>query len=135
MKNRNLIADYLTRAEHRLKSVAVLLHEKSYADVVRESQELIELCLKALLRKANIDPPLRHDVSSILLENASHLPQKLRSEVVTLAKISKKLRRDLELAFYGSEDLTPSEFYTEEDAKEAFKDAKWVVATCRGIIK
>jgi len=42
-------------------------------------------------------------------------------------KYSHELRRDSELAFYGSEDLTPSEFYTEEDAKEAFQKAKEVV--------
>jgi hypothetical protein len=32
---------------------------------------------------------------------------------------SRKLRRDRELAFYGSEDVTPSTFYTRGDAEEA----------------
>ncbi len=31
----------------------------------------------------------------------------------------RSLRRDRELAFYGSEDLTPSDFYTREDAAAA----------------
>lgn len=35
--------------------------------------------------------------------------------------MSKELRRDRELAFYGAEDLTPSTFYERADA------ARWVV--------
>lgn len=48
MRNPDLAADYLRRAESRLKAVAVLMDEESWADVVRESQEIVELCLKAL---------------------------------------------------------------------------------------
>jgi HEPN domain-containing protein len=40
------------------------------------------------------------------------------------------MRRDRELSYYGSEDLTPSEFYHKEDAEEAFEDAKWVFSIC-----
>ena len=43
------------------------------------------------------------------------------------ALISKQLRRDRELAFYGSEDLTPSDFYKREDAVEARTGADEVV--------
>ena len=47
MQNKNLAEDYLKRAAIRLKAVEVLLNYKSYADVVRESQEVVELALKA----------------------------------------------------------------------------------------
>jgi hypothetical protein len=40
-----------------------------------------------------------------------------------------------ELSFYGSEDLTPSDFYKREDAQEAFDDAKWAYETCREALK
>ena len=43
-----------------------------------------------------------------------------------MMRISKALRRDRELAFYGSEDLAPSEFYTEGDATTARNEAKWI---------
>jgi len=46
-----------------------------------------------------------------------------------LGEISRRLRRDRDLAFSGSEDLTPSEFYREKDAREARDDARWVVET------
>ena len=48
-----------------------------------------------------------------------------------VSRISRALRRDRELAFYGSEDLTPSDFYQAEDAREAFASARWVVDIVR----
>lgn len=135
MKNKDLITDYITRAGHRLAAVEVLLERKSYADVVRESQELVELCLKAVLRASGVEPPRSHDVSDILKEVFQQLPPEIRSHATALAKISKNLRRDRELSFYGSEDLTPSDFYGPEDAEEAFKNAKWVYSICRSVLK
>ncbi len=135
MKNKDLVTDYLTRAGHRLAAVELLLERKSYADVVRESQELIELCLKAVLRASGVEPPRSHDVSDILKDVSQQLPPEIQSHVTALAKISKELRRDRELSFYGSEDLTPSDFYEQEDADKAFKDAKWVHSICRSVLK
>jgi len=45
-----------------------------------------------------------------------------------LAAGSRMLRRDRELAFYGAEDLTPSGFYTREDAAAARDIARQTVA-------
>ena len=101
--------------------------EKSWADVVRESQEVVELALKALLRAYQIEPPRIPDVSDILIQNQSQFPEVIQKKIDSIAKISRSLRRDRELAFYGSEDLTPSDFYKEEDAVTAFAQAKEVV--------
>lgn len=134
MKNKSLAADYIERSGHRLAALAVLLQKQSYADVVREAQEIVELCLKGLLRTANVEVPRLHDVSDILLDSAERLPSSVRPHVDQLVKISRSLRRDRELAFYGSEDLTPSEFYKEADARAAFEDAKWVHSICREVV-
>lgn len=135
MKNLSLVEDYLTRAGHRLAAVELLYSRRSYADVVRESQELVELCLKALLRQSRIEVPRTHDVGELVLEHRLRLPKALQSQADQLAKISRSLRRDRELAFYGSEDLTPSDFYHEEDAREALEGAKWIHATIRAILR
>ncbi len=42
--------------------------------------------------------------------------------------VSKDLRRDRELAFYGAEDLTPGGFYARTDAERARRGARTVVA-------
>ncbi len=127
MINLGLAKDYITRANKRLKAVEALLKEESWSDVVRESQEVVELALKSLLRACSIEVPRIHDVSPILEQNERRLPQRIQLELAKICTISRQLRRDRELAFYGSEDLTPSEFYKEVDATTAYRDAKWIV--------
>jgi HEPN domain-containing protein len=109
----------MRRAEVRVRTLDVFFDAESWADVVRESQEVVELTLKALLRAAGIDPPRVHDVSVVLLAEHARLPAALAPEIDALADSSRQLRRDLELAFYGAEDLTPSDFYTRQDAEQA----------------
>lgn len=134
MRNRGLAADYIVRAGHRVAALEVLMQRQSFADVVREAQEAVELCLKGLLRVANVEVPRLHDVSDILLESVNMLPAAVRPHVSQLVNISRNLRRDRELAFYGSEDLTPSEFYKEADARQALDDARWVHSICKDVI-
>ncbi len=131
MRNADLAGDYLRRAEVRLRALEVLFEGESWADVVRESQEIVELTLKALLRVRGIDPPRIHDVSDVLEAEVERLPSELKKEVGTLTRISRDLRRDRELAFYGAEDLTPSDFYSKEDAERARSGAARTVELVR----
>ncbi|MFM7207683.1 MAG: HEPN domain-containing protein [Planctomycetaceae bacterium] len=128
MRSPELGADYIRRAKARLAAVDALFAARSWADVVRESQEVVELALKGLLRVAGIEPPRIHDVSEVLMTERSRLPHAVQQHVDTLAAGSRALRRDRELAFYGAEDLTPSGFYTAEDAAAAREIARTTVA-------
>lgn len=128
MTNPKLARDYLERSKKRLKAVAVLLAEGAFADVVRESQEVVELALKALVRSFGVAVPFSHDLSQTLIDNRARWPPEASRQVDRWAQISKRLRKDRELAFYGSEDLTPSEFYQRGDAEEALAMAQEVVA-------
>jgi HEPN domain-containing protein len=128
MRSPELGADYIRRARARLAAVDALFAAQSWADVVRESQEVVELALKGLLRVAGIEPPRIHDVSEVLMAEKSRLPQAVQQHVESLAAGSRTLRRDRELAFYGAEDLTPSGFYTRDDAAAAREIARTTVA-------
>jgi HEPN domain-containing protein len=128
MRSPDLAADYVRRAAARLAALDSLFEAESWADVVRESQEVVELALKGLLRASGIEPPRIHDVSDVLMAERSRLPKPIQREVETLAAGSRTLRRDRELAFYGAEDLTPSGFYTKEDAVAARDIARKTVA-------
>jgi HEPN domain-containing protein len=127
MRNTELALDHVRRAGIRLRAVQVLFDAESWADVVRESQEVVELALKGLLRACGIEAPRIHDVSDILLAERDRLPEAVRAEAESLAQISSDLRRDRELAFYGAEDLTPSGFYKRRDAERAFEGARKTV--------
>jgi HEPN domain-containing protein len=131
VRNLELARDYVRRAEVRLKALDVLYREKSWADVVRESQQIVELALKGLLRSCGVTPPRVHDVSDLLLAERERLPEDLRQASEELAVISRELRRDRELAFYGAEDLTPSSFYSKRDATTARDGARRTVALVR----
>lgn len=135
MQNRTLAKDYITRANKRLKALEALYQEQAWADVVRESQEVVELALKALLRSCHVEAPRTHDVSDVMVLEKSRLPQKIQDDLDRYVEISRQMRRDRELAFYGSEDLTPSEFYKEPDAQRAQQDAIWVVKSLLKSVK
>jgi len=134
MQNRTLAEDYVRRAEVRLRAVDVLFEAESWADVVRESQEVVELALKGLLRSVGVDPPRIHDVADILLSERERLPAELLASVDRLADASRSLRRDRELAFYGAEDLTPSSFYRRSDAVSARDAARDVVSAVVDVV-
>ncbi|MCJ7628061.1 MAG: HEPN domain-containing protein [Longimicrobiales bacterium] len=127
MRNTDLAKDYIRRAGVRLQALDVLFDAESWADVVREAQEIVELTLKALLRGYGIDPPRIHDVSEVLLSERGRFPEAVEKRLETLTEISRTLRRDRELAFYGAEDLTPSGFYSRADAEKARSDATLTV--------
>jgi len=128
MQNRELAVDYVRRAQIRLRVLDVLYEAQSWADVVRESQEIVELALKGLLRAYGVEPPRVHDVSALLIAERERLPSTLHKQLPRLASISRDLRRDRELAFYGAEDLTPGNFYAAEDADRARSSAQEAVA-------
>ncbi len=135
MTNVRLARDYLERSRKRLKAVAVLLQEEAFADVVRESQEVVELLLKALIRSFGIAVPFSHDLSETLAANERRLPPEAGERVPRWSEISRRLRKDRELAFYGSEDVTPSTFYTRADAEEAMAMASEVLTTVSPFIR
>ncbi len=134
MRNSELAADYVRRADIRLRALDVLYDGASWADVVRESQEALELALKGLLRACGIEPPRIHDVADVLLAERQRLPETVQHEVDRLAALSRDLRRDRELAFYGAEDLTPSRFYREADAARAREAARTAVRVVKPVV-
>lgn len=124
----------ISRADVRLRMLDGLFDAECWADVVREAQEVVELALKGLLRASNVAAPRIHDVSAVLLAERGSFARELWPHVDRLAAISKDLRRDRELAFYGAEDLTPSSFYAREDAVRARDGARFIVETVKPFV-
>jgi HEPN domain-containing protein len=125
--NRSLAEAYLTKARVRLKALAVLRDEGGHSDVVREAQEIVELSLKGMLRAAGIEPPKFHDVGALLTAHADKFSDSVASRLARAAEISKRLRRERELSFYGDIDFVPTEEYSAADSRRAFDEASWVV--------
>ncbi|MBI2160085.1 MAG: HEPN domain-containing protein [Candidatus Rokubacteria bacterium] len=134
MTNESLARSYLAKAEKRLKALAVLRDEGAHSDVVREAQELVELALKGMLRAVGVEPPKLHDVGGLLVEHAVKFAAPVRGRLPRAAEISKRLRRERELALYGDIDFVPTEEYSPADAQRAYDEAAWVLALAQEVI-
>jgi HEPN domain-containing protein len=132
--NPDLARSYLAKARLRLDVLAFLLERRGYSDVVREAQELVELALKAALRTAGIEPPKYHDVGPLLVEHAVRFPEDLRPRLSRAAEISRGLRKERELAFYGDIDFIPTEEYGEADARSPYEGAAFVLALVEAVM-
>ena len=124
--NKRLIDDYMLRASKRIKALEFFLKEEDYADVVREAQEVVELMLKALILAAGLDIPKTHDVSSFIKRHLEFFPKIVRCKYDDIRTISRELRKERELSFYGAFDWIPSEEYTIDDAERAIAHAKTI---------
>jgi hypothetical protein len=132
--NVDLAMSYMIKARNRLDVLDLLMAKEGFSDVIREAQEIVELATKAMLRKVGIDPPKWHDVGEILLDNADRFSPEVRSKLAHVAEISKSLRIDRELSFYGDVDFIPTEEYVREDAEKAVADARFVMETASRVI-
>ena len=87
-----------------------------------------------MLRAVGIEPPKFHDVGGLLIEHEAKFSEELRGRLARAAEISKRLRRERELAFYGDIDFIPTEEYSAADAERAYGEAAWVVALASDVI-
>ena len=134
MTSESLAKSYLRKAVDRIEVLDVLLRKAAYSDVVREAQEIVELALKGMLWAIGIEPPKIHDVGNMLLEHRLRFAEDIRETLSDLAAISKALRKDRELAFYGDIDFIPTEEYSLEQAQTAREGAVKVVEIAQRVI-
>ena len=135
MNTWSLADEYLRKAQRRRKTLNILEAEGGYDDVVRETQELVELLLKGLLRRVGIDPPKWHDVGKILEQNQDFFNDEIRCGMQRIVLVSARLRKDRELSFYGDEDFLPSDNYTLEDSTQCMQDADWILGLAERFFK
>ena len=133
---RRLAADYLKRARARILDAETALSRGDYPEVVRYSQECVELSLKAALRFVGIEYPKVHDVSDVLVENADRFPEWFRRLAGRLAFVSSYLALARGPSMYGDEarGVPPSELFGRDDAERALRDARFVFETCSRLI-
>lgn len=126
MKLVSLAADYLRKARARRKALEILNAEQSFDDVVREAQEIVELCLKGALRMIGIDPPKKHDVADLLIRFQDRLPARWRDRLGEIESFSKRLLEERGHAFYGDESslIPAAELFTNEDAAYAIRSVE-----------
>ena len=104
--------------------------------VVRRCQEAVEPALKSVLVFVGIQPPRVHDVGPTLKEHSEKFPPEFRQYITQLASISRALRAERELSFYGDEEsgMPPETLYSLDDADEALRKAEFVLEKSQALI-
>ena len=133
---RRFAIDYIRRARARLVGAEAALARGDYPEIVRYSQECVELSLKAALRFTGIEYPRVHDVSDVLVENADRFPKWFRRIAGELVLTSSKLALARGPSVYGDEErgIPPGELFDRQDAERALRDARRVLDVCSRLI-
>ncbi len=133
MKNTAMAEAYIRQAMERLKHAGEALRRGNYPYVVRQSQEAVELALRASLRLVGVEPPRWYDVGPVLRREAERFPEWFRDESPRLARISRRLRREREPSMYGDEEsgIPPDELYDMWDVLEALRWARFTLRIVR----
>jgi HEPN domain-containing protein len=123
---------YLRQARDILGEAERHHQAKRWHLAVRRSQETVELALKALLRASGIEVPHVHDVGVFLLDYERRLPPAAVPHLDRLVSVSRRLRQEREISFYGDEETgaPPDRLYTASDGDDALREARFVVELC-----
>jgi HEPN domain-containing protein len=134
---RRFAEKYISQALLRLRTAESAAIEGEHAYCFRQSQEAVELALKAALRIKGVEYPKFHDVGDVLLRVRELYPEWFEREAEKAAEISRKLAEKREAAMYGDESLglPPSQVVSEEETKKGLEEAKWVVSLCERLMK
>ncbi len=127
MNTSKLPEEYLKKAQRRRLTLDVLRNAGGHDDVVRETQELVELLLKGLLRRVGVDPPKWNDVGRVVEAHQNLFNDEIRAHMDRLVRVSSRLRKDRELSFYGDDDFLPSQNYDQSDSKQCMDDADFLI--------
>jgi HEPN domain-containing protein len=137
MNSETALKGMISRASIILQEAEYLKEKGAWNMVVRRSQEAVELALKCALLWAGIEVPHIHDVGPILKRYASRYPEPFKSQIPHFASISRILRAEREISFYGDEQsgVPPESLYTRDDAHEALSKTREVLVECKKLIK
>ena len=133
MTNEQMAKSSLQLAGRILEEAKRHRSEGVWSLTVRRSQEVVELSLKGLLRFLGLEVPRVHDVGGFLRRHRDRLPRSIEENLDRLARISRTLREEREISFYGDEQagFSPEELYSVDDADNALSDALFVFDLCK----
>ncbi len=128
---------YLSEAETRLETAGRAVKTRRYPYALRQSQEAVELSLKAALRLKGVEYPKQHDVSDALSRFSDIFPEWFAELIPKLNQISRSLAEKREASMYGIDDagISPDEFVSKKDAEKALTDARFVYKYCESLFK
>ncbi len=136
----------LTEAEKRHETLNIMLTERDYSDVVRQSASIVDLSLRSLLQFAGVDPVGRDDLMPLVEDSVGRLPQLGRQDVRRMRDIYRRMAvkrkkvQKIKIRLEG-EEVEPVRTrrrgprFSREDALRAIRWSGFMVETAQRIIK
>lgn len=114
MTNEERSKHYFNQAEEEHRLIQYYWEKKNWNMVIRESQEVVELLLKGVLKYINVEFPKEHDIGEYFekILNIRNIEYN-KNGMEIIKKASKELASKRAPAYYGEE------FYTQEEAEKA----------------
>jgi HEPN domain-containing protein len=120
----------LREAEALIEEVARAYENRMWNLVIRRSQEMVELVLKALLKAMGIEYPKVHDVGPVFVDVLKEKGLKVEESWLNQIKeISAYLARERIPAFYMEKD------YSQQQAEKAKDDSLKILEFGREFVK
>ncbi len=94
MINGDIAYAYLKQAPFIYEEAEAFLQKNVWNMVVRRSQEVVELSLKAVLRHSGVEVPRLHDVSFLLQMHSEKLHSSIIANIAAIISISRRLRQE-----------------------------------------
>ncbi len=129
MTSIRLAEAFLVRARTRLKALDALRAEADFSDVVREARDIVDLCIRGMLRVMDIEVSRWREAGEILQENIRRFPSEIVAHEERLMGILKDLAQANEIP-PTDEDGTPHAVVGKmniADADRATAEAEWVL--------
>lgn len=125
MNNKQSALQLLDQAKHILfREIPVASQFNNHRLVVRRSQEVVELVIKAFIKHAGYDYPKIHDPSQLIERISRDKGLVMESDSITrICEASSALAEERSPAFYAERSYGP------DDARDALAKARWVFDT------
>ena len=129
MTSIRLAEAFLDRARTRLQALDALRAEADFSDVVREARDIVDLCIRGMLRVMDIEVSRWREAGEILQENIRRFPSEVVAHEERLMGILKDLAQANEIPPSDEEPVPHAviEKMNIADADRATAEAEWVL--------
>ena len=129
MTSIRLAEAFLDRARTRLQALDALRAEADFSDVVREARDIVDLCIRGMLRVMDIEVSRWREAGEILQENIRRFPSEVVAHEERLMGILKDLAQANQIPPSDEEPVPHAviEKMNIADADRATAEAEWVL--------
>lgn len=129
MTSIRLAEAFLDRARSRLQALDALRAEADFSDVVREARDIVDLCIRGMLRVMDIEVSRWREAGEILQENIRRFPSEVVAHEERLMGILKDLAQANQIPPSDEEPVPHAviEKMNIADADRATAEAEWVL--------